>query len=110
MDEANLKRATVVFTDGSGGMMQCIEHAGQTWLVVRWNEAPAEGWKIPARTVLLASLTHQVLPPGNPLGHYFVQTVLPTQLMHATPWQGPGPFVVEESPPPIQISIPRGMH
>ncbi len=36
-----------------------IEHEGGLWLVPRWNVAPTEGWRKPARIIRMDTLPHQ---------------------------------------------------
>jgi hypothetical protein len=106
-----LKTAMAHFSDGAGELfsVECIEHAGHTWLVTRWNEAPAEGWKTPARLVMLDNLPHQ--KTGRAFGDYNVQVGLPRSLFYdPAPWSGELPFVVVDQPPEMRVPIPRGIH
>jgi hypothetical protein len=59
---------TIIAIAGTNELKLCatIEYEGRLWLVPEWLEAPAEGWRVPARRILLDSLRHEPAPPGYP--------------------------------------------
>ncbi len=101
----------ISFEGGSGKIFEIdtIEYDGKMWLVPRWLEAPSEGWKTPARIILLDSLDHQAAPAGFE-ADFLLKLPMPKDVFEGrTPKRSEGEFVVIERPD-VKIPIPRGVH
>jgi hypothetical protein len=109
-----LKTAQVFLSDDDAGRIysvECIEHDKHTWLVTRWNEAPSQGWKVPARLVMLDNLPHQKLSGSGFQDDYLLQIGLPKAFFYdPNPPPAERPFVVVDQPPEIRVPIPGGIH
>lgn len=98
------------YEDGAGTFcIDTIEYDGKLWLVPEWLEAPTEGWKTPARIILLDSLDHQTESSGVP-ADYLLKSPMPRDVFEGRiPKGSEGEFVVIERPG-VKIPIPRGIH
>jgi hypothetical protein len=98
------------FSDGDGTMFlaDTIEYEGKYWLVPQWLEAPAEGWKRPARIVSLAPLKHQ---KSTMPGIDFVLNVpIPKAVFDGEVPTGSGAQYVVIERPDISLPTPKGIH
>ncbi len=101
----------ISFEGGSGKIFEIdtIEYDGKMWLVPYWLEAPSEGWKTPARIILLDSLDHQAAPAGFE-ADFLLKLPMPKDVFEGRiPKKSEGEFVVIERPN-VKILIPRGIH
>ena len=90
-------------------LVDTIEYDGKMWLVTNWLEAPSEGWKTPARIILLDSLYHQAIPPGGQYD-FLLKLPMPKDVYEGRiPKESEGEYVVIERRD-VKIPIPRGIH
>ncbi len=102
---------TLMYYEGENDILciDTIEYDGKLWLVPHWIEAPTEGWKMPARIVLLDSLDYRTEPSDAP-ADYLLKTPMPRDVFEGRiPNGSEGEFVVIERPD-VKIPIPRGIH
>ena len=100
----------IYFEVGAGTfLIDTIEYDGKLWLVPSWLETPSEGWKTPARIILLDSLYHQAIPPGGQYD-FLLKLPMPKDVYEGRiPKESEGEYVVIERPD-VKIPIPRGIH
>ena len=110
--ETNMKVfTTLVALEDSNQMLKAetIEHKGKLWLVPEWLEASNEGWRTPARIVLLDVLEYQRFETGEPadfvLNHPIPKTVFDGQV----PEGSKDKYVVVELPG-MRYPIPPSVH
>ena len=104
-------RQTLISFEGENDIFQIdtIEYDGKWWLVPHWLEAPSEGWKTPARIILLDSLDHQAAPADFE-ADFVLKSPMPRDVFEGRiPKKSKGEFVVIERPD-VKIPIPRGIH
>jgi hypothetical protein len=105
------RRLTVAIASGTKIYeSDAIEFEGQFWLVSSWLEAPALGYEIPERIVLMETLRYQ-RAPQNFSCELVLNDPIPTEVLDgiATP-EIADKFVVREAPD-IRFPLrPKGMH
>ncbi len=102
---------TLIYFEVGAGifLIDTIEYDGKMWLVPDWLEAPSEGWKTPARIILLDSLYHQPFPSGSRYD-FLLKLPMPKDVFEGRiPKELEGEFVVKERPD-VKFPIPRGIH
>ena len=100
----------IYFEVGAGTfLIDTIEYDGKMWLVPRWLEAPSEGWKTPARIILLDSRDRQTAPADFE-ADFVRRSPIPKDVFEGRiPKGSEDEFVVIERPD-VKIPIPRGIH
>ncbi len=101
--------AMLFFSDvPDGKIFQCeaIEYEKKIWLVGGWLENPQQGWKMPARLILLEGLPHQVTI-GSPFGDYVLNQPISKAVFEGR--ESAGAYTVVERPD-IRIPTPKGIH
>ena len=102
---------TIISFEGENDLLciDTIEYDGKMWLVPRWLEAPSEGWKTPARIILLDSRDRQTAPAEFE-ADFVRRSPIPKDVFEGRiPKGSEGEFVVIERPD-VKIPIPRGIH
>lgn len=82
-----------------------IEYQGKMWIVPEWLETPRQGWKRPARLILLDVIPHQ-RTLGSPFGDFVLTSPIPRGVYDGTKFEA-GYVVLAHSD--LTVQIPKGI-
>jgi hypothetical protein len=95
---------TIVAFVGDGQIYQVdtIEHDGMLWLVPRWHECAAAGWRKPERIICVSTMAHQKWGDKHVLNSPIPRDIFDGR---AEPKPADGILVIEM--PDISLPLPR---
>lgn len=98
---------TFVAVEGSNeiSIADTIEHEGKLWLVPEWLEATEEGWRTPARIILMEDLKQQPAPKGYP-ADFLLNEPIPKSVFDGQTTDG---YTVVDRPG-MRYPIPPAVH